>query len=104
MINSLRRAHQIPIWKELQRQALVLETQMCAGTYLECRSFLKLRPERPPQLVFVAFLTGIFAHIPALGISGSFLCKCSFTHVHPPEESLGSISIYLIKTESLSFL
>lgn len=77
---------------------------MCAGTYLECRSLLKLRPERPPHLVFVAFLTGIFAHIPALGITGSFLCKCSYTRVHTLEESVGFICIYLIKTEVLSFL
>lgn len=53
--------------------------------YFQCRSLLKLCLEPLPDLVFVAFLTGIFAHVPVLGIDVppvSWVCKCVYTHAN----------------------
>lgn len=52
--------------------------EACAGRiYFECRSLLKLCLERLRDLVFVAFLTGIFAHVPMLGINALPLAGCA---------------------------
>lgn len=57
------------LWNKVQRLSRRVG-EVCAGRiYFKCRSLLKLCLERLPDLVFVAFLTGIFAHIPMLGIN-----------------------------------
>lgn len=93
------------IWNKVQRLSGCVG-EVCAGrSDFKCRSLLKLCPGRLLNVVFVASLTGIFAHILMLGINALPLAgrAQTSTHMQTPGDSV-AFRMYIFDPEFPSFL